>query len=90
MTSLLQEPAARFDSVDVLWKALQDCAEARPGKRGSARHVAGFADAMIIRKATDVMTSAGEHRPIAHTFDVGAQQLPTRDPLNNSRGRDGG
>jgi predicted nucleic-acid-binding protein len=76
LTALLQEPVARFESVDVVWKALNDYAEAKPGKRGRAGQVAGFADAMIIRKATEVMTRAGEHRPITYTFDVGAQQLP--------------
>jgi predicted nucleic-acid-binding protein len=76
LTSLFQERTARFESVDAAWKALRDYAEATPIKRGGNVHIAGFADAMIVRKATEVMANAGEARPVTYTFDIGAQHLP--------------
>ncbi len=81
ITALFEEPAARFESIDAAWKALRDYAEARPIKRGGTRHVAGFGDAIIVRKATEAMTRAGEIAPTTYTFDIGAQQLPgSRSP----------
>jgi len=76
MTALFQESAARFESVDAAWKALRDYAEAKAIKRGGKTHVADFSDALIVRKATEVMVNAGEGEPATFTFDLGAQQLP--------------
>lgn len=77
LTALFQEPVARFESVDAAWKALRDYAEARAVKRGGNTHIVGFSDALIIRKATEVMANAGEAEPATYTFDIGAQQLPS-------------
>lgn len=76
LMALFQEPLACFESMDAAWKALRDYAEAKTIKRGGATHIAGFGDAIIVRKASEVMARAGEQEAITYTFDIGAQQLP--------------
>ena len=73
---LFGEPNIRFEDDRVVWRAVQACKSAAPeGGAGSGRG-AGFADALIVFKALQAASDAGEALGGVRTFDGAMQRLP--------------
>ena len=73
---LFGEPNVRFEHDDVVWRALQACKSAAAADEVGLVKGAGFADALIVFKARQIASDAGEALTGVYTFDAAMQQLP--------------
>ena len=76
---LFSDPYIRFEDNRAVWRAFQAFRSAAPtDEAGSARSV-GFADALIVYKAMQAASDAGEDLTV-YTFDAAMQHLPYTAP----------
>ena len=73
---LFSEPNIRFEDDQVVWRALQAYRSAAPAGGAGLAKGAGFADALIVFKALQAASDAGEAFNGVYTFDAAMQRLP--------------
>lgn len=77
---LLSDPYIRFEDNRAVWRAFQAFRSAASAdETGSARSV-GFADALIVYKAMQAASDAGEELTRVYTYDAAMQHLPYTAP----------
>ena len=80
LEQLFREPSVRFEDDQVVWRALRDYRESEStGQAGSGKD-AGFADALIVFKALQAASDAGEALDAVYTFDSAMQGFPHTTP----------
>ena len=77
---LFGEPSIRFEDDRVVWRALQAWKNAPPTVEAGRSKGAGFADALIVFKAVQAASGAGEAMKGVYTFDEAMQNLPHTAP----------
>lgn len=83
VTSLIAEPAIKFENPQAIWAALSDFQEKRPqyDEGGRKLKLPDFADALIINKAKLIAKHANDPMITVYTFDSGALRITgTRRP----------
>lgn len=79
--SLFEEPNIRFESGQVVWRAVNDYKNAKPIKSGGKRKEADFPDALVVNKSLHTASMWDVDFNGVYTFDVAAQGLPgTKKP----------
>ena len=73
---LFGEPNIRFEDDRVVWRAVQAYKRAPPSGAAGSPRGAGFADALIVFKALQTASGAGEALTGVRTFDAAMQRLP--------------
>ena len=73
---LFSERNIRFENDQAVWRALQAYRGAGPAGEGGSGTGAGFADALIVYKARQTASDAGEPLNAVYTFDTAMQRLP--------------
>ena len=73
---LFSEPNIRFEDDQVVWRALQAYRSAASAGEAGLAKGAGFADALIVFKALQAASDAGEALNGVYTFDSAMQRLP--------------
>ncbi len=77
---LFGDPYIRFEDNRAVWRAFQTFRSAASAdETGSAKSV-GFADALIVYKAMQAASDAGEELTRVYTFDAAMQRLPHTAP----------
>ena len=77
---LFGEPNIRFEDDRVVWRGLQAWKNAPPTVEAGRSKGAGFADALIVFKAVQAASDAGEAMKGVYTFDEAMQNLPHTAP----------
>ena len=73
---LFSEPNIRFEDDQVVWRALQAYRDAESEGEAASAQGAGFADALIVFKATQVASDSDEELNATYTFDTAMQGFP--------------
>lgn len=73
---LFGEPNIRFENDQVVWRALQACKNTALTDVAGTAKGAGFADALIVFKARQTASDAGDVLTGVYTFDTAMQKLP--------------
>ena len=73
---LFSEPNVRFEDHQVVWRALQAYRGATPADEARSTKGAGFADALVVFKALQAASDAGETLSGVYTFDAAMGRLP--------------
>jgi predicted nucleic-acid-binding protein len=81
LNALFEEPNICFEDGQTVWRALNDCRQAKPIKAGKKKNEADFSDALMVNKAKFCAMEKGEVFSGVRTFDRAARVIPgTADP----------